>query len=324
MHLVLDTKGINLKVRNACFHLQTEKHERLISPMKISSISITSICWISSSAIRLAVQHRIPIYFHDGFGNVEGRLWSASFGHLATNRRKQVLFSLDVASTKWIIEVFNHKTEEQTQNLIFLKTRKVAQSLFLDESINRMKAWVETLKPFADQTLTNCSASIMGKEGTIARYYWQAISKCMPKEMQFDDRNRRPAQDNYNAATNYLYGMLYGTVENALFIAGLDPYLGLLHADEYNQPTLAFDLIEPFRPWVDRLLIESILKNEIKPNFFEPKNGGVWLSKVGKQYFIPIFDSYFESKADFRGKTLSRNAHIYRLAADLCKLIQTQ
>lgn len=42
--------------------------------------------------------------------------------------------------------------------------------------------------------------------------------------------------------------MLYSVVEAGLFTAGLDPYLGILHADAHKKPTLSFDLIEPFRP----------------------------------------------------------------------------
>jgi CRISPR-associated protein Cas1 len=321
MHLVLDTKRINLKVRKACFHLQTEKHERLISPQKISSISITTQCWMSSSAIRLAVQHKIPIYFHDALGNIEGRLWTASFGHLATNRRNQVLFKLNLKSTEWMIEIFEHKTDGQIQNLNYLKSRKVRFSDELEISISKLEIGKIDLQTFKNSYLDDCAASLMGREGTMARYYWQSIIKCMPDDMKFEDRNRRPAKDYFNAALNYLYGMLYGVVENAIFLVGLDPYLGMLHADEYNQPTLTFDMIEPFRPWIDRFLIEKILSNEIKPDFFQQKDGGFWLSKNGKQYLIPKFNEFLEDKIIFRDKLLTRKAHIYRLMLDLLKVL---
>ncbi|MBA4848980.1 CRISPR-associated endonuclease Cas1 [Emticicia sp. BO119] len=321
MHLVLDTKGINMQVRNACFYLKTDKHERIINPHKISSISVLSQCWLSSSAIRLAVQHRIPIYFHNGLGNIEARLWSASFGHLATNRRQQVLFSTACQATEWIISLFDYKAQEQIKNLRYLKSRKTAQADPIEKAIEQITGKITDLHTHKTQRLSDCAASVMGKEGAIARCYWQALTLCMPDNMQFDNRNRRPAHDNFNAALNYLYGMLYGVIENALFTVGLDPYLGLLHADEYNQPTLAFDMIEPFRPWADRLLLEAILKSEMKDSFFEPRNEGIWLSKAGKQFFIPRFDSFFAEKTIFRNKTLSRNAQIYRIAGDFLEIL---
>ena len=323
MHLVLDTRGMNIKVRKGCFLLQTGQIERSISPQKISSISITAQCWLSSSAIRLAVQHAIPMYFHDGLGNIEARIWSASFGHLASTRRKQICFGMTPDATAWVIGLFSLKNQEQIENLGFLKSRKTQQSRQIDEAIVKMKTIEAELSTFVHLTTSACAATLMGKEGAMARQYWQSISQCMPAEMQFDDRNRRPAKDPYNAATNYLYGILYGMVENALFLAGLDPYLGFVHADEYNQPALAFDMIEPFRPWADRLLIEAILKNEVKPDFFEPKDGGVWLSQRGKAFFIPGFNEFFEQKTVFRDKVISRKAQVYRIAQDLSKILTT-
>ncbi|MBW2028434.1 MAG: CRISPR-associated endonuclease Cas1, partial [Deltaproteobacteria bacterium] len=64
---------------------------------------------------------------------------------------------------------------------------------------------------------------------------------------EFDGRSRRPAKNPFNAVLNYCYGMLYGLVEKACILAGLDPYIGFLHADDYNKKSLVFDLIEPFR-----------------------------------------------------------------------------
>lgn len=57
-----------------------------------------------------------------------------------------------------------------------------------------------------------------------------------------------PAFDAFNSLLNYLYGMLYVMVEMALVKAGIDPYMGILHADEYQKITMVYDCIEPYRP----------------------------------------------------------------------------
>ncbi len=55
---------------------------------------------------------------------------------------------------------------------------------------------------------------------------------------------------------NYGYGVLYAQVEQAVLLAGLDPYAGFLHADRPGKPSLVLDLIEEFRQGVvDRTLI---------------------------------------------------------------------
>ena len=252
MQLILDSKGIIMRKRNGCFHLQTEKHERLISPERVSSIAVTSNCMLSSAAIRLAIKHLIPIYLMGAFGNVEARLWSPSFGHLSTFRRKQVHFYESVLATKWVIDLFELKTSHQLDNLIFLKNRKIAQTKLIEHNCNQMEELKLDFKYFAEQKLSECTSEMMGKEGIIARFYWGSLAVCMPDTLTFETRNRQPAEDNFNAALNYVYGMLYGIVETAIFSVGLDPYLGFLHADQYDKPTLSFDMIEPFRPWIDR------------------------------------------------------------------------
>jgi CRISPR-associated protein Cas1 len=61
-------------------------------------------------------------------------------------------------------------------------------------------------------------------------------------------RRGRGARDPLNAALNYAYGILYGQVERAIVLAGLDPYAGFVHADRPGKPSLVLDLIEEFRP----------------------------------------------------------------------------
>ena len=62
-------------------------------------------------------------------------------------------------------------------------------------------------------------------------------------------------------ALNYGYGVLYGDVERALVLAGLDPYGGFLHTDRPGKLSLVLDMIEPFRaPVVDRSVLAMLGK----------------------------------------------------------------
>jgi CRISPR-associated endonuclease Cas1 len=54
---------------------------------------------------------------------------------------------------------------------------------------------------------------------------------------------------------------LYGQIERAIVLAGLDPYAGFMHVDRPGKPSLTLDLIEEFRqPVVDRSVIGLINK----------------------------------------------------------------
>jgi len=80
-----------------------------------------------------------------------------------------------------------------------------------------------------------------------------------PGELGWPGREGRGAHDPLNAAFNYGYGVLYGQVERALVLAGLDPYAGFIHVDRPGKPSLTLDLIEEFRaPVVDRTILGMV------------------------------------------------------------------
>lgn len=91
-------------------------------------------------------------------------------------------------------------------------------------------------------------------EGRAAAYYWSHLFKDCPDFVrgQFDDI--------YNSLLNYGYAILRACVARALVSSGLLPTFGIHHHNRYNAYCLADDIMEPYRPYVDRLVLE-ILKN---------------------------------------------------------------
>lgn len=68
----------------------------------------------------------------------------------------------------------------------------------------------------------------------------------------------RLATNPANAVWNYLYALLEAEATLAARVVGLDPGLGVLHADQLNRDSLAADLMEPVRPLVDRYLLRLL------------------------------------------------------------------
>jgi group II intron reverse transcriptase/maturase/CRISPR-associated endonuclease Cas1 len=98
---------------------------------------------------------------------------------------------------------------------------------------------------------------LMGYEGSISVLYWRAFGILIGDETF--KRETKDAPDAVNQALNYGYAFLYGRVQAALLKCGVNIYHSFLHVPQANEPTLVFDLIEPFRqPVVDREVI-SIL-----------------------------------------------------------------
>ena len=77
---------------------------------------------------------------------------------------------------------------------------------------------------------------LMGMEGAAARAYFGALGKIMPEGLAFAGRSRQPPLDVVNAALSYGYAILAGEAVSALCAAGLDPAVGLLHADADRRP----------------------------------------------------------------------------------------
>lgn len=322
MQLVLNTHGLSLKVKDGRFRVSGKEQVRDISPEQISSIAITSPCLLSSAAVRLAAESEIPIYFFDRFGDADACLRSPYFESLATLRRKQVYFSDRREGTAWVVLQFSRKTAGQIDVFKALRRKRRALHVEVDERILEFNRETDLLKKRIQRPTEKWAATIMGWEGQLARKYWALLSKALPEDWQFAGRSRRPAQDPFNSAINYFYGMLYAQVEQALFGAGLDPHLGILHADEYDRPTLAYDLIEGFRPWVDLFVIESIYEHqENLIECFEAVEGGWWLGKAGKRLLIPAYNEWMRKPVRWEGRQMRRIAHIHRAAAELAKTI---
>ncbi|MEP9400515.1 type II CRISPR-associated endonuclease Cas1 [Sphingomonas sp. VNH70] len=87
-------------------------------------------------------------------------------------------------------------------------------------------------------------------EAQAARRYW-------PLLMGPDFRRDRDAPG-ANALLNYGYAVMRATVARAVVAAGLHPTIGINHANRGNAFALADDLVEPFRPLVDALVVAML------------------------------------------------------------------
>ena len=84
-----------------------------------------------------------------------------------------------------------------------------------------------------------------------------------------------------NAALNYGYAILRAAVARALVGSGLNPELGLHHRNQYNHFCLADDVMEPYRPFVDRIVLEHL-------DTFEKTEYPTKLSAKGKHLLLPF------------------------------------
>ena len=89
-------------------------------------------------------------------------------------------------------------------------------------------------------------------EGRSAAYYWKSVFP----EMERFVRDREG--DAPNNLLNYGYAIVRAVVARALVASGLLPTFGIHHHNRYNAFCLADDIMEPYRPYVDELVIEIL------------------------------------------------------------------
>jgi len=93
-------------------------------------------------------------------------------------------------------------------------------------------------------------------EARAAAYYWKNFFPMIPDFIR--DRDGEPP----NNLFNYGYAILRGIVARALVSSGLLPTLGIHHHNKYNSYCLADDIMEPFRPYLDKLVFEIVKNGE--------------------------------------------------------------
>ena len=132
-------------------------------------------------------------------------------------------------------------------------------------------------------------AMLDGTEGSAAREYFALVMQFNRSEMTWQGRVKHPATDSLNALLSLTYTLLMNEFSALLEGAGLDPYLGFLHQVDYGRPSLALDLVEPFRhPVADRLVLRLVNKRMLEAVDFQsggPGHGMFLTSKAMKRYF---------------------------------------
>jgi CRISPR-associated protein Cas1 len=90
------------------------------------------------------------------------------------------------------------------------------------------------------------------REGAAARIYWSRL---------FGNKFIRDRYGDYpNSLLNYGYIILRAAVARSLVGSGLLPTLGIHHRNKYNAYCLADDIMEPYRPYVDRMVFRMYKK----------------------------------------------------------------
>lgn len=262
---LVDEYGAFLSAREGRFRLLVrDESGRRVVKWELAPVEVDAIVFavrgasISASAILLASEFGIDLVFLDGDRPV-ARLLPATYGSTMRN---------------WLYQLKAHEDDSKRAELarLFVEGKIYNQRRVLLEHAKRARASgkplrvVEKAADKIDGLLISLEDVKTAEEAALveaqaARLYWRAVGNIIPGELGFKGRITRSRAgegpvDPFNRALNIGYAALKREVWRAVFLAGLNPYLGFLHKPRAGKMALVFDLMEEFRPvCVDRPLI---------------------------------------------------------------------
>jgi CRISPR-associated protein Cas1 len=319
MDLVLTTFGTYLHRQGEMFVVKVREQKQEVSARKVRSIVITTGASLSTDAIQLAVEKNIDIVFLDPMGQPYGRVWHGRPGSTIEIRREQLRLADTERGLRLALGWMLRKLDNQIEFLRGARQRRTRLSAPLTEKIDALRALHTALAQVSGE-LDAVRGTIMGLEGRAGRTYWEAVNLLLPNRFQFAARSRNPAKDEFNCLLNYAYGVLYGTVERACVLAGLDPYVGFIHTDHYQKRSLVFDLIECYRIWADDTVVGLFAARKVKQDMFDTLHKGFVLNKQGKAVLMERFGDHLEETIRYRNRNIKRRDTVqldcHRLAND--------
>lgn len=189
---------------------------------------------ITAALLSELIKKKVKVIFCDEKRNPSSELIPYYGAHDTSAKvRNQITWSTDIKAAVWT-EIVSEKIKKQAEHL---------QEYGLEEA-DMLFQYIKELE-FGDST---------NREGHAAKVYFNAL---------FGMDFTRTAENSVNAALNYGYGLLLSTFNREIVSNGYITQLGLFHDNMFNQFNLGSDLMEPFRPVVDRVV------KDMMPDTFE-------------------------------------------------------
>jgi CRISPR-associated protein Cas1 len=257
----------------------------------ISQVSVFGGVQLTTQAVQRLMAEGIPLGYFSSGGWFYGLC--APLGHSAVSlRRRQYARSSD---SRWRLQLARELVRNKIRN---------SRTLLRRNHRGRPDGALERLRELGDQARrAEALESLLGVEGLAAREYFSELGGMLRPanacgvSFDFDGRNRRPPRDPVNAMLSMAYSLLTRHFTAACAIVGLDPHLGFYHADRPGRPSLALDLMEPFRPLLaDSAVVTAINNGEIDRSDFLTVGPACAFTDRGRRRFISTFERRLDTE----------------------------
>lgn len=313
MELHITRPGTKVAVKDGVFELswfdddnalQKETH----SPLKVESLWIQDGVVVSTAAILLAMQHNIDFAVLDRHGMPVARCYGDELHTTSAVQKAQVIVSVNHHAVAFVKNWTAQKLQNQADFLEKLKSRRdTGKQHLLEERAGEIVKLRKQILKLDGKQVKDVAESLRGIEGAAGQVYFQTLSDVLPDEYRFAGRSRMPARDPFNAFLNYGFAVITGKTEQALRMAGINPYIGFLHRDDYRLKSMVYDFVEPYRVWVERVVFRLFSRKMVTANHTEAFNGGLQLNLEGIKMLMESLKEFLdEKKEELDGRWVSR------------------
>ncbi|MEB3884066.1 type I-MYXAN CRISPR-associated endonuclease Cas4/Cas1 [Lyngbya sp. CCY1209] len=271
--------------------LKVTKRDRsveLVAVRQVSQVVLHGFSQISTQALHLCQAQDVGIHWISGGGRYVGSL-DFRRGSIQRRRRQYEALGDRAMCLELAKRLVACRGRGQRQFLMRGKRGLKVKSEPLESVVRQMKVQL------ANVGSASSPETLLGMEGNLAALYFSGLSRLVSPDaplLQFENRNRRPPKDRFNALLSFGYALLLKDVTQAILSVGLEPSLGFYHRPRTQASPLALDLMEIFRVLlVDMPVLASVNRGQWDATTdFDLCDNRVWLSDRGRRKFVEIYE----------------------------------
>jgi len=264
----------------------TKDHQVLedVPIIHVDQVVVMGNVQLTTPVMALLLQREVDVVFLSSRGKFRGRLMTTG-SRFAELRHRQLRLMDDGRKVLAVArEVVAAKLANQAHLLEQLSARQAARQIRRDEGKARRASTLDGLR---------------GHEGAAGARYFAVLKDLIPAEWGFTRRIYHPPTDPVNGMLSLGYTLLLKDATAAVQLVGLDPFLGFFHTVQQGRPSLVLDLMEPFRPVVDRLVLALIGEGKVTPRDFRARrreDGAVLLKDDALTGYLRAYERHVERR----------------------------